>query len=107
MEKLERNKTMDEVFGLKRVPEVEEVKAKEEEDEDGCEYPPVEDGDTITPQQFEEYVRVAAYFDYLKRPYGSEGTPEEDWAKAEKEIESRFHISSGAFFRPGSVRKED
>jgi hypothetical protein len=70
-----------EVFGLKPADEVKEV---EENSGELCE------GDTLTPQQFEEYVRVAAYYDYLRRPYW-EGSPQEDWANAEAEIGSRFH----------------
>jgi hypothetical protein len=50
---------------------------------------------SIRADQYGEYVAVAAYYLYLDRVQtGVEGTPEEDWRGAEKQIDSTFAIQS-------------
>jgi hypothetical protein len=53
------------------------------------------ESDVITPEQFHQFVEVAAYYDYLNRvECGDPGDAASDWAQAEREIEAKYSIVS-------------
>jgi hypothetical protein len=54
-----------------------------------------QDNRNIRADQYGEYVAVAAYYLYLEREQALvDGTPEEDWLAAQKQIDSSFAIAS-------------
>lgn len=47
--------------------------------------------DELSIDEFAEYVRVAAYYVWLKRPLNSQPNPDEDWLVGQEEILQSYY----------------